>query len=162
MVSLLILASLRISAKCLRIDKNPDCPETGSTAYYQDEGSGRQYIIVTGCDGKTCRKPFTGPIQPQRVVALPVTVPANWGSLTARSLAITEPGADIPLYFIDANGVETHFRNPVDSAVDAYYAMLYLTHEQGGLAKAAPPASEPPAYAPRIDPKELLPDDPDW
>jgi hypothetical protein len=157
MMALACIASIQASARCLRIDKNAACPEIGSTAYYQDDDNSRQYIVITDCEGNTCRKPFTGPIQPQRVVGLPITVPTNWQALTDQSLAITTPGAEIPLYFTDANGFETHFRNPIDSAEDALYQMLYLTHEKGGMGKAAPPMNDI-----HIDPKELYPEDPDW
>jgi hypothetical protein len=146
-VALAVLFSIGADAKCLRVDKNPDCPDAASFSYYQDDNNRKQYMLITRCDGTTCLQPFTESTQPARPVKLPISLPTNWVALMDRSEVNTTPGAELPIYFTDADGIETHFRNPVDSTEEAYYRTLYLTHEQTGLARTLGPAVSKKEYA---------------
>jgi hypothetical protein len=135
LLALTTLASHVAPAQCPRIDKNSDCPEVVSSAYCQDDFSSHQHLIVTDCEGNIFRCPFARPIQRQRIIATPVIVPTNWTSPLHQSFTLTMPGAEIPLYLAAANDLEAHFRNPIDSAEDAFYRMLSMTHVKGGIGR---------------------------
>jgi hypothetical protein len=55
--ALVVLGGIGADARCLRVDRNPDCPDAGSYAYYQDDNNGRLYLLMTRCDGSTCITP---------------------------------------------------------------------------------------------------------
>lgn len=159
LVGLLALGAFHAEARTIRVDKNPDCPDVGSFEYFQEDNTQRVFLLITRCDGSTCLAPFTGPIQPQRVLALPISLPTNWISLMNYSEVNTTPGAELAIYIKDANGIETHFRNPVDSAEEAYYRMLLMNERTStGLARVfGPPVSKQEYAAQGVRLREQIP-----
>lgn len=134
-----ISVTVPASARMEKFVPNPDCPMFG-TMYIRDDATGLQYIHVTDCDGNSCLYPFTGPMPPPRVLALPITAPSNlYPDLISHAATITAPNTDVGIYYTDANGDATRFRTFASSEESGYYWEMWKSESGGATLGQAMP-----------------------
>jgi hypothetical protein len=76
---------------------------------------------------------------PPRVIALPISTPANlYPDLVAHAATINAPNTDVGIYYADANGDVTRFRTFMDEEERAYYRSLWEDEEGAMLGKSEP------------------------